>query len=66
MSTMAVRLGGEYYCLLPLTLNIVTYIIWTSACSERETIAERDSVLAIPNGHVYVSMHAYSEDMLYP
>ena len=34
--------------------------------SQRESAAARDAILAITNGQVYVAMHSYSEDMLYP
>jgi len=34
--------------------------------SQLESVAARDAILAITNGEVYVAMHSYSEDMLYP
>ena len=34
--------------------------------SELESIAERDALLNITNGQVYISIHSYSQNMLYP
>ena len=46
--------------------NFFNFLNFYFICSEKESIAARDAILAITNGEVYVAMHSYSEDMLYP